>query len=135
MTNMNRKTGTSFERQLCTNLAGHGFWAHQMAQNSQGQPFDVIAAKNGHTYPIDCKVCEKDVFRLERVEENQYSAMTLWRQTGNGEGWFALRMTNGEVWFISLETMERAMLTRRSLYWSEIKQFGITLEEWVSKCG
>jgi len=132
---MNRKTGTSFERQLCTNLAGHGFWAHQMAQNSQGQPFDVIAAKNGHTYPIDCKVCEKDVFRLERVEENQYSAMTLWRQTGNGEGWFALRMTNGEVWFISLETMERAMFTRRSLYWSEIKQFGITLEEWVSKCG
>lgn len=135
MTNMNRKTGTSFERQLCISLAGYGFWAHQMAQNSQGQPFDVIAAKNGHTYPIDCKVCEKDVFRLERVEENQYSAMTLWRQTGNGEGWFALRMTNGEVWFISLETMERAMFTRRSLYWSEIKQFGITLEEWVSKCG
>lgn len=66
MTNMNRKTGTSFERQLCTNLAGHGFWAHQMAQNSQGQPFDVIAAKNGRTYPIDCKVCEKDIFRLER---------------------------------------------------------------------
>ena len=66
---MNRKTGTSFERQLCTSLAGYGFWAHQMAQNSQGQPFDVIAAKNGHTYPIDCKVCEKDVFRLERVEE------------------------------------------------------------------
>lgn len=97
MTNMNRKTGTSFERQLCTNLAGHGFWAHQMAQNSQGQPFDVIAAKNGRTYPIDCKVCEKDIFRLERVEENQYSAMILWRQTGNGEGWFALRMTNGEV--------------------------------------
>lgn len=135
MKNMNRKTGTSFERQLCTSLSEYGFWAHQMAQNSQGQPFDVIAAKNGHTYPIDCKVCEKDIFRLERVEENQYSAMVLWRQTGNGEGWFALRMTNGEVWFISLEAMERAMLTRRSLYWSEIKQFGITLEEWVSKCG
>ena len=105
-----------------------------MAQNSQGQPFDVIAAKNGRTYPIDCKVCEKDVFRLERVEENQYSAMTLWRQTGNGEGWFALRMTNGEVWFISLENMERAMLYCKTLYWSEIRHFGITLEEWVSKC-
>ena len=107
MTNMNRKTGTSFERQLCASLAG---------------------------YPIDCKVCEKDVFRLERVEENQYSAMTLWRQTGNGEGWFALRMTNGEVWFISLENMERAMLYCKTLYWSEIRHFGITLEEWVSKC-
>lgn len=107
---------------------------HNLAQNSQGQPFDVIAAKSGRTYPIDCKVCEKDIFRLERVEENQHSAMSLWRQTGNGEGWFALKMTNGEVWFISLEDMERAMLTRRSLYWSEIKQLGIKLEEWVQKC-
>lgn len=135
MTNTNRKIGTGFEKELCLSLYGYGFWAHNLAQNSQGQPFDVIAAKNGHTYPIDCKVCEKDIFRLERVEENQYSAMTLWRQTGNGEGWFALRMTNGEVWLISFEDMERAMLTRKSLYWSEIRQFGITLKEWVSKCG
>lgn len=135
MTNDNRKVGTSFEQTLCRRLSDFGFWAHNLAQNKQGQPFDVIAAKNGHTYPIDCKVCEKDIFRLERVEENQYSAMTLWRQTGNGEGWFALRMTNGEVWFISFEDMERAMLTRKSLYWSEISQFGITLKEWVSKCG
>ena len=43
-------------------------------------------------------------------------------------------MTTGEVWFISFENMERALLTRRSLYWPEIKQFGITLEEWVLKC-
>ena len=132
--NVNRKVGTGFERDLCLSLSGCGFWAHNLAQNSQGQPFDVIAARNGVSYPIDCKVCEKDIFRLERVEENQYSAMTLWRQTVNGEGWFALRMTTGEVWFISFENMERAMLTRRSLYWPEIKQFGITLEEWVSKC-
>lgn len=131
MTNINRKTGTSFEQQLCISLSGYGFWAHNLAQNKQGQPFDVIAARNGKTYPIDCKVCEKDIFRLDRVEENQYSAMTLWRQTGNGEGWFALRLTNGEVWFLSLEEIERAMLTRRSLYRSDIRQLGISLEEWV----
>lgn len=134
MTNMNRKTGTSFERQLCTNLAGHGFWAHQMAQNSQGQPFDVIAAKNGRTYPIDCKVCEKDIFRLERVEENQYSAMILWRQTGNGEGWFALRMMNGAVYFLSFTVIRNLFLMKTVLSASEIRQFGITLGEWVSQC-
>nr|DAM74943.1 MAG TPA: hypothetical protein [Caudoviricetes sp.] len=134
LTNDNRKVGTSFEQALCHKLSGYGFWAHNLAQNKQGQPFDVIAARNGKTYPIDCKVCEKDIFRLERVEENQYSAMTLWRQTGNGNGWFALRLTNGEVWFLSLEDIERAALTRKSLYWSEIKQFGISLEEWVRLC-
>lgn len=133
MTNDNRKVGTSFEQQLCLQLSEYGFWVHNLAQNKQGQPFDVIAARNGKTYPIDCKVCEKDIFRLERIEENQYSAMTLWRLTGNGDGWFALRLSNNEVWFLSLSDLERAMLTRKSLYWSEIKQFGYTLGEWVNR--
>ena len=132
--NTNRKVGTGFEKDLCLSLAGYGFWAHNLAQNAQGQPFDVIAARNGKAYPIDCKVCEKDIFRLGRIEENQYSAMTLWRMTGNGDGWFALRMTNGEVWLLSLTALERAMITRSSLYWSEIKQFGVTLGEWVQQC-
>ena len=131
----NKSSGTGFECDFAEYMAEKGYWAHVFQNNRNGQPFDIILAKDGNTQAGDCKVCEKDIFRLERVEENQYSAMILWRQTGNGEGWFALRMTNGEVWFISLEAMERAMLTRRSLYWSEIKQFGITLEEWVSKCG
>lgn len=134
MTNNNRKVGTSFERDLCLSLAGYGFWCHNLAQNSQGQPFDVMAARNGVCYPIDCKVCDKDLFRLERVEENQYCAMSLWRQTGNGNGWFALRLTNGEVWFLSLDTLDRAALTRKTLYLSEIKQFGLSLREWVAQC-
>lgn len=45
--NVNRKVGTGFERDLCLSLSGCGFWAHNLAQNSQGQPFDVIAARNG----------------------------------------------------------------------------------------
>ena len=55
--NVNRKVGTGFERDLCLSLSGCGFWAHNLAQNSQGQPFDVIAARNGVSYPIDCKDC------------------------------------------------------------------------------
>lgn len=135
MTNNNRKTGTSFEQQLCISLSGYGFWAHNLAQKSQGQPFDVIAARNGKSYPIDCKVCEKNIFRLDRIEENQYSAMRLWRQTGNGEGWFALLLTNGEIWFLSLADMESFMLNRKSIYLPDIRQYGLPLEAWVLKCG
>lgn len=135
MTNDNRKAGTSFEQTLCRRLSDFGFWAHNLAQNKQGQPFDVIAARNGKTYPIDCKVCEKDIFRLDRIEENQYSAMRLWRQTGNGEGWFALLLTNGEIWFLSLADMESFMLNRKSIYLPDIRQCGLPLEAWVLKCG
>ena len=131
MTNHNRKTGTSFERDLCQELARHGFWAHNLAQNSAGQPFDVIAARNNRTYPIDCKVCEHDVFRLVRIEENQFSAMTLWRDTGNGEGWFALKMSSGEVYMIPLPVMETYSYTKTVLSRLDIQAAGILLEEWV----
>ena len=65
MTNSNRRDGVRFEKELCELLSGFGFWAHDLAQNSQGQPFDVIAARNGCTYPIDCKVCSKNIFKTE----------------------------------------------------------------------
>lgn len=133
MKNENRKIGNAFEQRLCLSLSAYGFWAHNLAQNKQGQPFDVIASRNGRTHPIDAKVCEKDVFKLSRMEENQISAMTLWRETGNGEGWFALEMSNGAVYFISFSALERlSHLT--SLSAAQIRRHGIPLGEWVEQC-
>ena len=132
--NVNRKVGNGFEKDLCHALAECGFWVHLMTQNSQGQPFDVIAARNGVSYPIDCKDCAKDIFKLERIEENQASAMFLWRETGNGEGWFALRMTNGAVYFLPFSKLESLSLSKTVLSASEIRQFGVPLREWVEQC-
>lgn len=132
MSNDNRKVGSTFERNLCISLSGYGFWCHCMKQNQQGQPFDVIAARDGHTYPIDAKVCEKDVFRLDRIEENQASAMTLWRECGNGDGWFALQLKNGEVYFISFAVLQ-ALDHKKSLNAEQIKLYGIPLREWVGE--
>lgn len=115
-------------------LSGYGFWAHNLAQNSQGQPFDVIAARNGKSYPIDCKVCTKDIFKLSRIEENQSSAMFLWRETGNGEGWFALEMTNGAVYFLPFSKLESLMYLKTILSAAEIREHGLTLGEWVAQC-
>lgn len=134
MTNDNRRVGTGFEKQLCMSLSGYGFWAHNLAQNSQGQPFDIIAARNGKSYPIDCKDCAKDIFKMERIEENQSSAMFLWRETGNGEGWFALRMTNGAVYFLPFSKLESLSLLKTVLSASEIRRFGVPLREWVEQC-
>lgn len=132
--NVNRKVGNAFEKDLCQRLANYGFWAHNLAQNSQGQPFDVLAARNGVSYPIDCKDCAKNVFKLDRVEENQFSAMQLWQETGNGIGWFALRMTSGAVYMISFTDMAVAKLMKSSLDAAEIRQLGDSLSEWVRLC-
>ena len=132
MKNENRKNGTAFEQRLCLSLSAYGFWAHNLAQNKQGQPFDVIAARNGQVHPIDCKVCEKDVFKSSRIEENQSSAMTLWSETGNGDGWFALEMSNSAVYFISFDIL--TFLNKPSLSAAEIKKIGIPLREWVERC-
>ena len=78
--NSNRKNGNVFEKELCRDLSKCGFWVHLMTQNSQGQPFDVLAARNGVSYPIDCKDCSKNIFKMERIEENQFSAMSLWEE-------------------------------------------------------
>ena len=132
--NVNRKVGNGFEKDLCHSLSTHGFWVHLMTQNSQGQPFDIIAARNGVSYPIDCKDCSKDIFKLERIEENQFSAMTLWKETGNGEGWFAIRLITGEVRFISFSTLLELSVLRTVLPANDIRRYGITLGEWVSQC-
>lgn len=132
--NVNRKVGTGFEKDLCLSLSSCGFWAHNLAQNSQGQPFDVIAARNGVSYPIDCKDCSKNIFKMERIEENQFSAMTLWKETGNGEGWFAIRLITGEVRFISFSTLLELSVLRTVLSANDIRRYGITLGEWVSQC-
>lgn len=135
MKNNNRTQGNAFEQRLCLSLSAYGFWAHNLAQNKQGQPFDVMASRNGRTHPIDCKVCEKDVFKLYRMEENQISAMTLWRETGNGEGWFALEMSNSAVYFLRfyflMELLDQGIA---SLSEKQIKRYGISLGEWVEQC-
>lgn len=113
-------------------LHSRGFWVHNMAQNAAGQPFDVIAVRNGRAYPFDCKVCGSDRFPLSRIEENQASAMKRWREAGNGEGWFALEMSSGAIYLLPFSFLE--MLTVKSLGLAWIERFGLTPERWESEC-
>lgn len=133
MINSNKKNGTSFEREFCLMLAQHGFWAHNLAQNAQGQPFDVIAARNGVTYPIDCKECRNNTFALRRMEENQFSAMYYWCQTGNAEPWFALKVKSEMVYMIPFEHV-RSALPQSTWNIYDIRAMGIPFNRWVSEC-
>lgn len=93
----NKRSGTAFEREFAEQLATDGFWVHCFQDNQNGQPCDVIAARNGYTWLFDCKNCEGNYFLLSRVEENQYNAMKLFEMTGNSRGMFAIRFPGDKI--------------------------------------
>lgn len=126
----NKKLGNSFETEFCEILAEDGFWTHNLAQNSAGQPADVIAVKNGKAYLIDCKVCSHDRFSINRIEENQELSMELWRDCGNGEGWFALEFSD-QVYMVPLGSMLRCKNRHGSVTRELAEMYGCTLRDWL----
>lgn len=131
----NKKSGNQFEAELCEILSAYGFWCHNMAQNAAGQPADVIAVKNGRAYLIDCKVCSTNKgFALRRMEENQDLAMELWNECGNGQGWFAIKLPNDDVFMLPHFLIKASRNTQSHLSTGEIFELGKPLEKWVMKC-
>lgn len=130
---MNKKIGNDFEQELCERLSEYGFWTHNLAMNKAGQPADIIAVKNKIAYLIDAKVCSNDIFPLSRVEENQDLAMDLWKECGNGQGWFAL-LLGEQVYMLSHYVIKAYRERQSSLSAKEIFELGTPLEKWVKKC-
>ena len=131
----NRKSGNQFEAELCETLSMYGFWCHNLAQNSAGQPADVIAVRNGRAYLIDCKVCSTDKgFALSRVEENQDLAMHLWNECGNGGGWFAMKLPTDDIIMIPHFIIKAFKNSGSYMTAAEIFEAGKPIEKWVMKC-
>lgn len=130
----NKKLGNGFEAELCEILSMYDFWAHQLSQNAAGQPADVIAARNGKAYLIDCKVCSTDKgFALSRVEENQDLAMDLWNECGNGQGWFAFKFPTNDIIMMPHLCIKAFKQRKSYLSPSEIYEMGKPIEKWVMK--
>lgn len=127
----NKKIGNDFENRFVEILSQEGYWCHLFAQNQAGQPADVIAVRNGKAYLIDCKVCVNDTFPFSRIESNQHTAMTLWKQSGNGDGWFALQLSNKDIYMISHDSMIVLSLNRSFIGEDIITDFGLPLERWL----
>lgn len=133
MATNNKKLGNTFENEFCEMMFMLNFWVHNLAQNKSGQPADVIAVKNKKPWLIDCKECTNNTFPLSRIEENQHLAMRLWKDSGNGEGWFALKVEN-EVYMIPHFTMIALSHEKATLNLDDIREYGTIFERWVKKC-
>lgn len=123
----NRTLGTRFEQQFADLLFGEGFWVHLVAQTQVGQAADIIAVKDTKAYLIDCKVCSDNKFSKSRIESNQLYAMTLWKLSGNGCGWFALKVSDG-VYMLSIDKIPEYTMNI-----AEIKTAGIEVREWIKQ--
>ena len=91
----------------------------------------MIAVRDGKAYLIDCKFCTNNKFQFSRLEENQQTAMTLWENCNNGEGWFALSLNDGRVYMLSYNLMISLSLSRSFASEKLITQMGVPLEKWL----
>lgn len=131
----NKSTGTEFEKEFCNKLAGYGLWAHGLQDNRNGQPFDVIAAKNMKTMVFDCKDCIGKIFALSRIEENQKLAMRAWQKAGNSKAMFAIKM-DGEVYIILYDSLMGLIESgKKQVNKDEIIEIGILFQSWILKVG
>ena len=127
----NKKLGNSFENEFCELLYQNDFWVHNLVQNASGQPADVIAVKDGKAYLIDCKVCTADIFALARIEDNQELAMRMWRDCGNGEGWFALKFSDG-IYMVDRKSMANCQRWHSRMDRKLAETYGRSFEEWLA---
>lgn len=128
----NKKTGTKFERDFCLLLRENGFWAHGFQCNRNGQPCDVIAARDGASWLFDCKSCEKNYFRLDRMEENQLNSMEMFRLTGNRRGMFAIIFPDKQIYLADYLVLKNLRDSgTKSIGRFDIGRYGRTFEDWV----
>lgn len=128
----NKIAGTKFEKEFAGILADNWFWVHLFQDNKNGQPCDVIAAKNGRAYLIDCKDCQSEIFSLSRIEENQINAMILFSMMGNAVGMFAIRFPDKQVYLLpytKLQELQEAGFKRINA--TVCRTQGIPLEQWL----
>ena len=99
---------------------------HNFANRKNGQPADIIAAKRDCILLIDAKVCSDGVFKTSRIEENQVLSMKRWFQTGNTMAMFWLKLPDGTISVIILNSEKELdeLLEQKTLNEAQIRQLG-----------
>lgn len=106
-----------------------------MTQNKFGQPADIIAVNGHNAILIDAKVCKNNRFSLERVEDNQFTAMSYWTQiTKNPSGFACYLEESNEIKFIEFLVIRTLILRDVKAInpsdWKKIRNF----DEFVELC-
>lgn len=112
----NKKLGSDFEQEVCQILSEAGYWVHNFANRTNGQPVDIIASRLGHTMIIDAKVCSQGFFETRRLEENQILSMRKWFECGNLEAYLFFLLPDESVysmWVRGPESLNMILAAKR----------------------
>jgi len=121
----NIKDGNDFEHVIMLRLTDKGYWSHNFANKSNGQPMDIIAIKDDKKFLLDCKVCSGDYFKLSRIEDNQEHASLAFEKKAKGKTFFVIKM-RGEIFVINNDDIiyQKNVMNKKSFNFSELKMVG-----------
>ena len=109
----NKALGTKWEKDFCKWLASKGWWVHFITPAPDGgQPFDVIAVRNGKALAIDCKTSAKPIFNFSRLELNQKTAFNKWARCGNTMPLVAVKYQN-KLYYIKYDELKKGYVDLR----------------------
>lgn len=60
-----------------------GYWVYQCPKTENGQPADLIIAKNNIITLVEVKHCKNNRFTLNRIEPNQLTTYDFYKTKGN----------------------------------------------------
>lgn len=99
-----KSLGNKVEKEFATQMYNRGWWVHLLNDKVNGQPFDVIMAKDESVWFLDVKnVQDKDYFLHSRIEDNQINSMKMLINRGMinvgfvikfNDGWYLLKYIN-----------------------------------------
>lgn len=102
----NKRLGMGFEREVCEQLRKDGYWVHFITPDARGaQPFDIVAARYGVAFAIDCKTSKEHIFRIDRLEDNQIMAFEKWLACGNTEPFLFVKY-NDDIKLVAYSTLK-----------------------------
>lgn len=127
----NKHDGTTFERKFADILYRRGFWALNIPDGKNGQPFDIVAVRNNRAYAFDCKSCAGQRFLFSRIEENQRNAFYAWKTAGNDPAMLALYIP-AAIYLLRYSDIRK--LEKRNVHSLSVlgvKEHGIELGQWL----
>lgn len=103
----NKKLGNNFEKEYAELLRKKGYWVTFLSprKNIGSQPCDLIAIKNDFPILIDCKMCDKHLFPINRIEENQRQAFKRYLKCGNTTFILAIKYNN-KIYEINMKDID-----------------------------
>lgn len=125
----NQEIGKLTEFKAAQIFAKHGYWVYQCPKTPEGQPADLIVAKDNKITLVEVKHCDGDRFSLQRVEPNQFTAYKFFKSKGNKSHKILIQFKSGICLLDFQHIYIRKKLGVKSITFLDAQELGEILDE------